>query len=82
MNDEVYSQHKCAGCGRNVIHKHCPAYGTPFYCSGIGFSEALEKVIDALKYAGLDDADKLLYLLMKIGKKDDTQREDDSRREV
>lgn len=24
----------CPGCGRNEIHKMCPAWGTPFYMSG------------------------------------------------
>jgi hypothetical protein len=39
---------KCPGCQRNDIHKMCPAHGTPFYMSGIPYSEELEKIIAVL----------------------------------
>ena len=81
-NNEVYSQHKCAGCGRNVIHKFCPAYGTPFYCSGVEFSKETEGVIKELKSLGYNDADKIVYLLMTLWRKDDIERENDRSREV
>jgi hypothetical protein len=32
----------CPGCLRHDIHKKCPAHGTPFYMSGIPFTEKME----------------------------------------
>lgn len=34
----------CSGCGRYELHKMCPAYGTPFYMSGIPMSVEDEKL--------------------------------------
>ena len=34
----------CRGCQRPGEHLMCPAYGTPFYCSGIPFTEEIEKL--------------------------------------
>ena len=36
---------KCGGCQRPELHKMCPAYGTPFYMSGIPFTELIEDLI-------------------------------------
>lgn len=33
----------CPGCGRNELHKQCPAHGTPYYMSGQVFTPELEK---------------------------------------
>ena len=33
----------CPGCGRNELHKMCPAHGTPYYMSGEVFTEEMEK---------------------------------------
>ena len=32
----------CPGCGRDALHKMCPAWGTPFYMSGVKFTEEIE----------------------------------------
>lgn len=32
----------CPGCGRNEIHKACPAHGTPYYMSGKPFTVEVE----------------------------------------
>lgn len=45
MFEENYT---CIGCGRNEIHKMCPAHGTPFYMSGIPYPEKLAKIVDVL----------------------------------
>ena len=39
LDDEVT---KCPGCGRLETHKMCPAWGTPFYMSGVDFTEDVE----------------------------------------
>ncbi len=33
---------KCPGCGRNAIHKMCPAWGTPIYMTGQLFTAEME----------------------------------------
>ncbi len=38
----------CPGCQRNDLHMMCPAYGTPFYMSGVPFPEKLAKIIAVL----------------------------------
>lgn len=40
--------YKCAGCQRNELHMMCPAYGTPFYMSGVSYPEKLAKIVDIL----------------------------------
>jgi hypothetical protein len=32
----------CPGCGRDELHKLCPAYGTPYYMSGTVFTKDME----------------------------------------
>lgn len=47
--DESELQSLCPGCGRPELHKMCPAHGTPFYMSGITYTEqiaALCKILD------------------------------------
>lgn len=49
----------CKGCGRTVdlsvnSHKLCPAWGTPFYMSGIPFTIEIQNIYDIL-----DKEDKL-----------------------
>ena len=34
----------CPGCQRNEIHFMCPAYGTPFYMSGVPYSVRVESL--------------------------------------
>ena len=36
-------KYKCPGCQREELHKMCPAYGTPFYMTGILFTKELEE---------------------------------------
>jgi hypothetical protein len=36
--------YKCMGCGRPEEHKKCPAYGTPFYMSGVPYSPEVERL--------------------------------------
>jgi hypothetical protein len=40
---------KCPGCQRRELHKFCPAYGTPYYMSGIPYTKELEEISDILK---------------------------------
>ncbi len=37
---------KCPGCQRDEIHKMCPAYGTPYYMSGIPYSIRTETLFN------------------------------------
>lgn len=61
MNED----YKCLGCGRNELHKHCPAYGTEFYCSGINYTEEIERLITKLQTSGFSDAEKTIFVIMK-----------------
>jgi hypothetical protein len=45
----------CPGCGREDMHLMCPAFGTPFYMSGIPYLVELAKI-----YAILDKDDKIV----------------------
>lgn len=40
-NEDV--SQNCPGCGRNELHKMCPAYGTEHYMSGHLFTLEMEK---------------------------------------
>lgn len=53
--------YKCTGCQRNEIHKMCPAYGTPFYMSGIPFTIEIQNIYDIL-----DKDDKLVLFNYQI----------------
>ena len=46
----------CRGCQRMELHKMCPAYGTPFYMSGIPFSKETQQ-----NYEWLTGDNKLEY---------------------
>lgn len=41
-------ENKCVGCGRNEIHKHCPAHGTKYYMSGKKFTYFQEDKISTI----------------------------------
>jgi hypothetical protein len=40
------TENVCGGCQRPELHKLCPAWGTPMYCSGELFTKEME-----VKYA-------------------------------
>ena len=47
----------CPGCMKPEIHKYCPAYGTPFYMSGIPYTDVHTEhccVIHGCKYGDKD----------------------------
>jgi hypothetical protein len=48
---------KCPGCQRQEMHKMCPAYNTPFYMTGIPFTNNIEQL-----YYKLDELIKNFYL--------------------
>ena len=44
---KVSTKPRCSGCGRNEIHKLCPAWGTKYYMSGELFTPEMEKELFA-----------------------------------
>lgn len=39
----------CEGCMRQAMHKMCPAHGTPFYMTGVPFTEEVERLYNKKK---------------------------------
>ena len=63
--DEI--DYKCPGCGRNELHKRCPAHGTPFYISGVDFTQDIEDIIYTLKTIyKIEDAEKIVFCILKL----------------
>lgn len=52
---------KCAGCGREELHKMCPAYGTIFYMSDIPYLPEIEKIVKMCQEVGVKDADQIIF---------------------
>ena len=47
----------CPGCGRDELHKMCPAWGTEYYMSGKLFTKEIEKELKAEKELIYDSPD-------------------------
>ena len=59
--------HLCLGCGRPENHKPCPAYGTPFYMSGIPYTEAIEYFINSFTdRTDLDISEEVFKFIKKL----------------
>ena len=43
LNNTGSNSLTCPGCGRQEVHKMCPAHGTKYYMSGKVFTEEMEK---------------------------------------
>ena len=72
-NDLISSpEDVCDGCMRIAMHKMCPAHGTPFYMTGVPFTEEVERLYNKKKSDEDFDAQKFF---LAIREKDGIMKE-------